>query len=126
MQILVLDDDHYRLSWFTKHVPSCKQAETAQGIIDLIVHNQPCDELFLDHDLGGMSYVDSGLPNTGMGVVRWIVNAKPTINRIVVHTLNHFAGKEMCRALVDAGYTNVERINFIELMQRPGHYLSGN
>jgi len=102
--ILVLDDSVERLKKFISNIPSAKTAETADEMIELIKNNSPVDFLFLDHDLGGETYVDSKEHNTGMEVVRWIVANKPSIQKIVVHTCNTDAGFEMEDKLIAAGY----------------------
>jgi hypothetical protein len=62
------------------------------------------DYVFLDHDLGGRVAVDSADPDTGMEVVRWIIEHCPKIERIIVHTLNKSAGQNMVSKLHEAGY----------------------
>jgi len=62
MKILILDDDPNRLYQFcvnlTGHDTTCVQ--TAEDCIEKISNNDPFDAIFLDHDLGGKTYVKSG------------------------------------------------------------------
>lgn len=117
MTILVLDDDHNRLKVFKSQIPNGKQFETAEAVIAGIQGNTPIDVLFLDHDLGGETYVDSAEKNTGMEVVRWIVANKPVINQIIVHSHNHPAGVQMTTELTNAGY-KTEYIPFLYLRNK--------
>jgi hypothetical protein len=50
-------------------------------------------------------YVDSFRPDCGMAVVRWIVEHKPQIITIIVHSLNTPAREQMVAVLRSAGYT---------------------
>ena len=103
--ILFLDDNWSRTALFKAAIPSAYTADTAPGMIALLEKHQPADYVFLDHDLGGATYVDSSRDDTGMGVVRWIVEKKPPIKRVFVHSLNYEAAEEMVAKLKDAGYT---------------------
>lgn len=88
--------------------------ETAQACIDALKAG-PCGILYLDHDLGGEVYVDSNREDCGMEVVRWMVTSRPSVDAVVVHTLNHHAAAAMVDSLRDAGY-HVARIPFTQLL----------
>lgn len=115
MNILFLDDDLYRTKNFRSKMPSATTVETAVQTIDKL-KEQEWDWVFLDHDLGDETFVDSDRPDTGMEVVRWIEENKPIINKgIIVHTLNDGAGQNMVSKLEAIGY-HVERIPFTALI----------
>jgi CheY-like chemotaxis protein len=115
--ILFLDDNKYRTKTFKSNVPQATTTETAEGMIALLKNCiEPVDVLYLDHDLGGKEYVSSSDKDCGMEVVRWIIENKPIIAKIVVHTCNPSAGKEMQAKLVEAGY-NTDYIPFTSLVE---------
>lgn len=114
MTVLFLDDCPYRTQRFRSENPGATCVATAAEMIEQLEQAGNVDKLFLDHDLGGMTYVDSSDEETGMEVVRWIEKHKPAISHIIVHTLNSSAGWEMQQKLQDAGYS-VEYIRFINL-----------
>jgi hypothetical protein len=72
------------------------------AIVNLI--EEDWDWVFLDHDLGGKEAADPADPDTGMEVVRWIIDNHPNIGKIIVHSLNKSAGQLMASKLHDAGY----------------------
>lgn len=122
-KIYILEDDPNRMRYFDREfkidADEYVHADNAAGMIELIeadsYNADPIDVLFLDHDLGGEQFVDSSEKNTGMGVVRWLVEHKPEIRLIIVHTLNPPAGLEMVQRLQMAGYDNVVRAPFTEI-----------
>lgn len=115
-RILFLDDCPTRRQWaknkFDVGGNYFAEAGTAQEAIQWLEWGEPdegwggpdWDEVYLDHDLGEEVYVDSSRADCGMEVVRWIVENKPTIGKIVVHTMNTAAGHLMARTLKMAGY----------------------
>jgi DNA-binding NarL/FixJ family response regulator len=113
--ILFLDDDPYRTKRFRMTYPSAHTFETAQQIIDALDRLEaPAEVVFLDHDLGGETFVDSSNKNTGMEVVRWIEEHRPPIDKIVVHSMNHPAAERMGYRLEASGY-EVSIVPFITL-----------
>jgi len=114
MNILFLDDCPQRTKFFRSNCPSAHCVETAKEVIDILSKDETIDALFLDHDLGGLTFVDSNRPDTGMEVVRWIISNHPNIKKIIVHSLNDEAAFEMITALKDAGYLT-ERVPFLRL-----------
>lgn len=102
--VLVLDDSRERLKAFRSQLPFADCVETAAEAIALLQQDFTYDYLFLDHDLGGETYTDSSLPETGMEVVRHLVANPQPIRAIVVHSLNDAARIEMREKLRAAGY----------------------
>ena|ERR1700723_2550299 len=115
--ILFLDDNLDRTKAFKSYFPQAITTETAQETIDVLANKENEFELvFLDHDLGGETYVDSSGKNTGMEVVRWIVANKPKVGKFVVHSCNIYAATAMTDTLLREGY-EVERIPFTYLLE---------
>ncbi|MFA5344815.1 MAG: cyclic-phosphate processing receiver domain-containing protein [Candidatus Omnitrophota bacterium] len=109
MSILFLDDCPERTKVFRSAVPSAITVATAVDCINFLSDGENLgwvkwDWVFLDHDLGGKEAANSADPDTGMEVVRWIIEHKPKIDKIIVHTLNKAAGQQMVSKLHDAGY----------------------
>ena len=108
---IFLDDDSNRwkrikpllVGETTKHV------KTAKACIKAIEESEEISILFLDHDLGGETYVESNREDYGMEVVRWIAEHQPIIRNIIVHTMNPAAGRDMVQTLKRHQYkvTNV-------------------
>ena len=103
MNVLILEDSKERIPIFNKvlkdDIPVV--VETAKHAIDLL-KNKDWDLLFLDHDLGGQSYVKSG-ENTGWEVAKWLEehpDRKP--NNIIIHSLNTVGQKNMKDCLPEA------------------------
>lgn len=103
MSILFLDDSAVRQRRLLMDYPHATVASTAHDCIQHL-KTGPWVTLCLDHDLGGETYVDSDRTDTGMEVVRWIEENKPSIQNIIVHSLNYDAAKEMVLRLKNAGY----------------------
>tara|TARA_Y100000310_G_scaffold328692_1_gene397231 strand:- start:2526 stop:2897 length:372 start_codon:yes stop_codon:yes gene_type:complete len=116
MNIFFLDDDKTRIEVFSALCPDAIIAETAPEAISTI-ENKSWDICFLDHDLGGEQFVESGREDTGAGVARWIVENKPKIDLIIVHSYNPDGAENMRSLLSQAGY-NVKKIPFSDLMKR--------
>jgi DNA-binding NarL/FixJ family response regulator len=74
MRILVLEDDPIRINRFKQTLSGhdVSYAETARGAISFLA-GKTFDIVFLDHDLGGQTYVETSEKNTGSEVVRWIM-----------------------------------------------------
>lgn len=117
MKIIFLDDDHGRWRSFLAKVPAAYRAETAAECINMIRESPEIDWLFLDHDLGGETWVDSNREDCGMEVVRYLCDNPRiiSIHNIVVHSHNVSAAKEMHDKLKDAFY-NVKLIPFYNMM----------
>ena len=104
--LLFLDDSKERIKKFKSAYPSATIVETSEETI-LQLQKSKFKIVSLDHDLGGEIYVDSGREDTGMGVVRWIVENKPQIELVIVHSLNDDGGLNMMSHLRYAGYNAV-------------------
>ena len=79
IKCLFLDDDEIRTKNFISEVPSAETVKTAEECINKLKEND-YDCVFLDHDLGGETYVSSKREDCGMEVVRWIKENLPKIN----------------------------------------------
>ena len=96
MRILILDDDLCRHKAFNKKFigHDVKNVETSQETIDAL-QNENWDCVFLDHDLGGRVYVQSG-KNTGYEVAQWLSNhPEKQPERIIIHSFNPVGAKNM-------------------------------
>lgn len=100
---LILEDNPQRIAHFRREFPKSSIVETVQEAIDAL-QEWDWDYLSLDHDLGGEVFVDNARPDCGMEVVRWLVENKPPIRHVTIHTANRGASERMYAALVEAGY----------------------
>ena len=69
--------------------------------------DQPWDEVHLDHDLGGKTFVDSTDQDCGMEVIRWLCKEPRTHlkdSRFFVHTHHAAAGLLMVLQMRGYGY----------------------
>jgi CheY-like chemotaxis protein len=103
---LFLDDMEARIEGFVKMhgTKDVVITRTAQETIEALEKHK-FDLVSLDHDLGGRQFQPSHEENCGMGVVRWILENKPEIKHIVVHSWNIPAAMRMAHQLYDAGYS---------------------
>lgn len=112
MRRLFLDDNPIRCSRIADvhKVTICK---TAQGCINYLAWGETRDGwdiVYLDHDLGDETMVDSDRKDCGMEVVRWVeehhAGGHPPlrIGLFVIHTWNVGAGEVMTRSLEALGY----------------------
>lgn len=115
LNILFLDDDPNRTKRFKKDVPEAITVETVKECIEEL-KTETWDWVFLDHDLGGETYVKSSSKKCGMEVVRWILKNQNivSVKRFIVHSHNVDAGKEMKAKLSEQKF-NVEYIPFMYL-----------
>ena len=109
MKLLILDDDWNRHETFDKKFAgySIRHTETAADTIAYL-DISTYDFIFLDHDLGGEAYVQSGA-GTGYEVAQYLAK---TVDRhkgstIIVHTWNTAGARNMQSILEQAGYTVV-------------------
>ena len=106
--VLFLDDDPIRWSSFE---PAIQIFGTKNGFnIDVIwvtsvnsakdaLSNRLFDSVFLDHDLGGVPFVDSG-PGTGYEVAEFILEELDYLPpQIIIHSLNPAGSQNMQRVL---------------------------
>lgn len=104
-RMLFLDDDRKRAVALLTLRPEAIWVQTATECIEQL--QQPWDEVHLDHDLGGETFVNSEREDCGMEVVRWLCDTprphlKPT--RFYIHTHNLNASCTMLMQLESAGY----------------------
>ena len=106
MRILVLEDDQERhkqfkanfSEWLGKPVDLVLVA-TAKEAIDLLKPRRKWGMLFLDHDLGGKTMVESGL-GTGYEVATWLeAHPKKVPKYVVIHSFNPTGSERMAQAL---------------------------
>ena len=100
---LFLDDSAGRQQRFAQQHPHAMIVSTAEEAISMLKLHK-FSIVHLDHDLGDEIFVNSDRPDTGMEVVRWIVENRPVVGNVVVHTMNHEAGPLMVERLREAGY----------------------
>jgi hypothetical protein len=102
---LFLDDDPARAEAFLSQNPQAVWVET---VADCIVRlAETWDEVHLDHDLGGQTFVDTNDSDCGMEVIRWICTEPRAHLRetaFVVHTHNSVAGLLMVLQMRSSGY----------------------
>lgn len=100
-RILILEDDPERHRAFRKRLCDPVIVTTAAECIRLL-EAEDWDECYLDHDLGGRVYVESG-PGTGYEVACWLeANPARMPKRVVLHSLNPAGRARMKAALPDA------------------------
>ena len=119
MKILILEDDENRVVTFVKHLPiwlDVTYVTTAEAAIEKLSTDEFAI-VFLDHDLGGEVYVDPSNPNTGSGVVRWMLENVETVHDpdIIIHSMNTPAAMAMEQDL-KGKYGFVHRIPFPTLV----------
>ncbi len=104
MKILFLDDNDNRVAHailFFADDDLTIVRTAAEAIEEL---DQKWDVVMLDHDLTPGEAFSPSDKISGMEVVRYIENQRPTIERIVVHSWNGGAGMKMRDRLREAGY----------------------
>ncbi len=113
--IIFMDDDDNRAESVRKYLPGGTIfTKTVPDTLAAIDSHSRVDLLFLDHDLGGKTYVNSKDMDCGMEVVRQLEAKKRDVVMTVVHTMNIPASMEMTAKLKEAGYW-VFRIPFIQM-----------
>jgi len=97
MNILFLDDDQTRHNYIKKLVPIehyvC-HVYTASECIEML-ETKNWDMVFLDHDLGGQVFVDSG-EGTGYQVAEWLEqNPERQPAKMFIHSFNPVGARNM-------------------------------
>jgi hypothetical protein len=85
--------------------PQAVWVQTVQECLSRIVENW--DEVHLDHDLGGKTFVDTNENDCGMEVIRWLCGQPRDHLRqtlFYVHTHNSLAGLLMVLQMRSSGY----------------------
>ncbi len=117
-RLLFLDDDPLRAQLFLHDHP---QAIWVTTVADCLARlEETWDEVHLDHDLGGKTFVDSRDQDCGMEVIRWLCkqprnHLKATL--FFVHTHNAAAGLLMVLQMRACGYKGEFRPFGIDLAQ---------
>jgi hypothetical protein len=86
--------------------------------------HEPWDEVHLDHDLGGKTYVDSRADDCGMEVIRWLCKEpRPHLKGTLffVHTHNAAAGLLMVLLMRSSGYQGEFRPFGLDLARMLAH-----
>jgi len=64
--------------------------------------------MFLDHDLGGRIWTDSGEENTGYQFVKWIIEENKQKNTLIyIHSMNPIGANKMLNLLLDNKYDGI-------------------
>lgn len=122
MRVLFLDDNSARLRWARRELGPGNHlvlTETAEQTVLALADPQGWNLVFLDHDLGGETFVNPDEANTGSAVVRWIVANRPRVDWFVVHSLNAPAANRMVANLRGAD-CHASYMNFLKLVDRVG------
>jgi hypothetical protein len=104
-RLLFLDDDPARARSFLTEYPQAVWVENVPACIDRLA--EKWDEVHLDHDLGGRTFVDTTRNDCGMEVIRWICKEpRAHLRRTLffVHTHNAAAGLLMVLQMRSSGY----------------------
>lgn len=103
IKILILEDNPERQEEFKKNLVghNVEIVDSSKIAIDKL-KSEKWQLLFLDHDLGGQVYVESG-DNTGYEVAKFLEENKHHMpSNIVVHSLNPVGAKNIIDALPNA------------------------
>jgi CheY-like chemotaxis protein len=118
---LILEDDPARWEIFKMALlgHDLTIVDTAQAAKDEIAANV-YDAIFLDHDLGGETYVSEANENTGSEVARFLAGSTGDIlnTPIIIHSMNIPAARGMLSKLQSAGFTDAHQIPFTALVQK--------
>jgi len=106
--ILILEDDENRMVEFYDRFKGAESAdveflinhaETAEEAINFL-KSTTYDLIFLDHDLGGETYVDVNNKNTGSEVARFMNESEIEFNgNIIIHSMNDIAAENMLKLI---------------------------
>ena len=102
LNILILEDDNERVKCFKKNFFGCNLTFTCK--VDICIEqleSNTFDVLFLDHDLGGEVYVESGKGvETGHDVAKWLSNnLDKSPKDVIVHSLNPVGADNMVKLI---------------------------
>jgi hypothetical protein len=104
-RVLFLDDDPVRAETFLLENPRAVWVQTVAECLGQLV--ETWDEVHLDHDLGGKTFVDVNESDCGMEVIRWLCK-EPRDHlrnvRFLIHTHNSLAGLLMVLQMRASGY----------------------
>lgn len=126
-RILILEDDPNRMEIFRVSLEGRHEIVASDNAADFIklLEDDAADVIFLDHDLGGQTYVAASDVNTGSEVVRFMTRGGDAgfgsfyryhNTPIIIHSHNIPAAERMQQNLVAIGYSRVHRIPFSKLV----------
>jgi hypothetical protein len=121
-RLLFLDDDARRAQSFLSSHPQAVWVQTVEECLELLV--ETWDEVHLDHDLGGKTFVDVRETDCGMEVIRWLCREQRDhlrTTRFFVHTHNSVAGLLMVLQMRTSGYRAEFRPFGLDLEQMLAH-----
>lgn len=108
LKIFILEDDNDRIMFFKWYFQDSTFelfiATNAFEAKDVFEKNAPFDILFLDHDLGGLTYVSSEEKNTGYQFAKFLKNKDLSKSNIVIHSVNYKGALNMLSLLPTATY----------------------
>jgi len=114
MKIFILEDNKERCEFFKKKlignlVTICDNVEDAKRILI----NEQFDVAFLDHDLGGLVYVNSNDQNTGYQLAKFIAEKNIQFKQIYIHSCNEYGRKNIRSVLpqaIEVPFTELSRL----------------
>lgn len=87
--MFILEDNENRIKTFKQNLIGNELFIASDvEIAKVMLKFNQVDFIFLDHDLGGDTMVNSNFPNTGYQLARWIKENNITYKRLIVHSLN--------------------------------------
>ena len=98
MRIFVLEDNEERSKWFVSEFGNDHDLVMTTTVVigSELVKVIKFDIMFLDHDLGGRTFVSNNDPNCGQRVVEAILESKKQNNTcIIIHSWNEPAARYM-------------------------------
>jgi len=103
MKIFILEDNEERIKIFMKvfHKHELSIAQDVRDAKEILRTKKEWDAIFLDHDLGGMIYVDSNEDNTGYKLALYIKENNIKYNELVIHSMNTIGAKNIQSVLSD-------------------------
>jgi len=122
MKIFILEDDAKRTEWFNKKFIQ-NEVIVSDNVKDAlaILESNDFDIFFLDHDLGGQVYVDSGEFNTGNTISKYLSENMRKQAPVVVHSWNAEGARSMLNNLLSKKircvYTPFGSREFLEIVE---------
>ncbi|GHV04906.1 hypothetical protein FACS189485_11100 [Spirochaetia bacterium] len=120
MKIFILEDDHDRIDYFIHNFSPFAELTVSESYRDAIKKfNPPYNAILLDHDLGGLIYVDVQQENTGSQFCKWLCkkNGVAKDTPMVIHSHNDVGAEHMNNILTSGGFTKVNTLPFDFLAQ---------
>ncbi len=92
MKIFILEDDPRRMEYFSRKFYNHEiiWRDTAEEAIQYLTFNyDEMDNIFLDHDLGGKTFVSSDEFNTAYTVAKFLAEyAHGNFTHVIIHSMN--------------------------------------